>query len=131
MSKIRQLKNVEHDFEVAVGDAGVTVRLGAKWQAAATGEVVELWLCDEPHDGDCPIELPDADRAPLCDQRGHGKILGWWTGAFTDLPVSLRLIEHEMMARTSKGLYDSMRRAYGDAFGSDSIVTALIYARID
>ncbi len=135
MSKLRQLKNVAHDFEVAVGDVGVTVRLGAKWQVAGTGEVVELWRCDTPHDDDCPETFLDdnAGRHDLCAQQGHGKILGWWTGAFEDLPVALVAIEHEAACRHKiKALYASMVRAYGsDAFKSDSIVTALIYSRID
>lgn len=136
MAKARQLKYIvmagtgEVDLPKS-GEVAVTVRLGSKWQAAGTGEVVELWECEKGHGGDCPdmVDVPDEPDTgrEACRLRGHAKVLGWWSGVFQKLPPQLLAIEHSYNARTLAGLAGEMAQAYGDSFTLDSQVTALIF----
>lgn len=131
-----QLKNVQHDFTVNVGEVAVTVRLGDKWNNAyrdALKEdggalVVDLWQCEEPHSGECS-EFGSVTRFP-CHLRGTGVIIGAWRGNLIDIPQTLLWLEHEPDAQEWRGLYKSLRRGYGDQISPLSPVTALIYQRL-
>lgn len=135
MANPRQLKFVMFDAPPnrvelpPSGEVAVTVRLGAKWQKAGTGEVVELWECDHHHDGDCPYTEPGLAEAngECCLLLAHAKLLGWWAGEFNDLPRNLLMIEHSYKARFIEGLAKQMHAAYGEAFTEDAQVTALIF----
>jgi len=134
-----QLKNIRHDFDVAEGDVGVTVRLGRKWANRCTGHIVgvDLWECDKPHEGPCPlVEKIREDGEVIaevthCKYRGKAKVIGVWYGELHRLPPALLALEHEKSSRTLDGLRKSLKRGYGREIGDDEEVTAVIYYRTE
>jgi hypothetical protein len=128
-----QLKNVQHDFETPVGETGVTVRRGFKWASVATSTQLELWRCEVPHHGDCPVnsDAPEEgeDRNKNCAKQGTGRVVGHWVGQLKDLPARIIEQEHEEKSRTYSGLMFSLRRAYGPQLSDNDYVTALFYIR--
>jgi len=133
-----QLKNVQHDFEVPIGEIGVTVRLGDKWFQAfrshihdRDGFVVDLWQCPQGHSGECVATGPaNSDgTGVVCKFRGTAKIIGAWRGKLIHVPDTLLALEHEKSSRNFMGLLFSMRRAYPN-ISSHDYVTALIYTRL-
>ena len=104
-----------HTLDTAAGDNATTVRLGFKWADLKPGE--ELFLCV------CERE-PETHSV-----QGKGKVEGVWVGKFREIPAYLLQFEHFKPAREYRGLYDSMRKAYGDAFGEWSFVTVVMYQR--
>lgn len=118
------LKNIQHDFEVEIGDVGVTVRKGSKWADSVDMGLtdVELINCGEPHTGDCTQEKG-------CVYCGTAQLLGYWYGSLENIPKGLLALEHEKASRTYEGLLYSLKRAYGE-FDEKDFFTALIYLRI-
>ena len=117
---MKDLKNINHTFDVAVGDVGCTIRKGDKWSKEPVGEGIMLWNCSKGHDGKCLAG---------CKCEGTGVIVGSWTGKFGELPPSLVAIEHNRDARDMEVLREMMKAGYGEINDSD-LVTALIYYRI-
>lgn len=110
-----QLRNLDHGFDVPVGEVGVTVRNGHKWSVT---QGLEFNLVEQYSD-------PDLDDKVV----GQGKVLGFWQGKFKNLPDSLLSIEHNNQCRNYFNLLHTMETAY-PGFTEDSEVTALIYERI-
>lgn len=106
-----------HTLDVAVTDTGSTVRNGFKWADLKKGEVIELCVCTRD---------PETH-----DVQGKGKVDMLWFGYFRDIPAYLLQFEHEVRSRQYGGLYDSMRKAYGDSFGESSPVTVIVYTRVE
>jgi rubredoxin len=117
---MKDLKNIDHTFDVEVGDVGCTIRKGTKWSEVPPDEHLTLWNCPHPHSGDCdPFE---------CKHEGSGNVVGFWLGEFGKLPPSLVAIEHNKSARDMDVLREMMKVGYGK-INDDDIVTALIYER--
>ena len=112
---IKELKNLDHSFDISVGDIGVTIRLGNKW-SLNPGEVFHL------------VEQYSNERKD--EYVGQGKSIGFWYGKFSELPEKLLQIEHNIEARNKEILYNMMKAGYGDQFDIDSHITALIYERV-
>lgn len=112
-----------HPLQVAVTDSGSTVRLGFKWADLRNGEEVELCTCKSDDEFG-----PDQKEEHVV--RGVGKVERLWVGFFSDIPAKFIANEHEERARQYWGLYDSMRKAYGNEFGEQSLVTAIQYERV-
>ena len=113
-----------HALEVAVGDDGSTVRLGFKWADLKRGETIWLCVCTRhPHENDEGV----VDETH--EVQGKGQVEKLWFGYFKDIPAKAISVEHELRSREYWGLYDSMRYAYGDAFGEWSPVTVIQYVR--
>lgn len=106
-----------HMLETNVGEVGVTVRLGLKWNNLVNvGDWVALCVC-----------LPTPDDHHLA---GIGKVVELWTGAFTNIPARLLEQEHEISSRNYSGLFNSMKKAYGTTFSDSSVVTIVAYERV-
>jgi hypothetical protein len=104
-----------HSLDTPVREYGVTVRLGDKWaKIASEDQDIELCVCDPP------------DTHTI---QGQGTIVEVWHGSFADVPARLIEQEHEIRSRQFSGLYDSMKKAYGDKIDLDSEVTVLKYLR--
>ena len=116
-----QLKNVRHNFDVNVGDVGVTVRKGVKWSKTKHGDKLELWVCNQSHYGMCNESLG-------CHKVGEGMVLGYWVGPYGKLPPALLSIEHNITLRDKQQLTAILKKVYG-SIKNDDIVTALIYLR--
>ena len=110
-----KLRNLDHGFDLAVGDAGVTIRKGDKW-ALRRGEEFELV---EQYSGDRPDEVV-----------GKGVSLGYWVGPLCDVPANLLAIEHADGAKDWGICFEMMKAGYGDEFASDTEITAMIYLRL-
>lgn len=114
-----------HMLDTNVGEVGVTVRLGLKWNNLVNiGDWVALCVCMR-HSPDHSSVLNETHYLT-----GIGKVVELWTGAFTNIPARLIEQEHEMSSRNYSGLFDSMKRAYGTAFNADSVVTIVAYERV-
>ncbi len=111
----KQLKNLDHTFDLACFDIGVTIRKGLKW-AIQPNEKFHL-----------VEEFSDDKEDKLV---GKGISLGFWTGDFFNIPSRLLKMEHNVCARNKEVLFDMMKEGYGDSFDEWTIVTALIYQRI-
>ena len=111
-----QLKNVQHEFSVAVGEIGVTIRRGFKWAQVPVGAVVDLVFQSSPDD-------------VLGESRGTAKVTGVWVGRLLDLPARIIEKEHEPSSRTYSELVSSLKRGYGD-FNEAEYFTALFYKRL-
>lgn len=134
MASPRQLKFIQNGEPMDLpnkGEIAITVRLGQKWQLAGTGEIVELWVCGNPHTGNCPVIATPAEggEIALCKSPGPARVLGWWAGPFADIPPRLLSIGTPN-TRVGKGLVEAMRSAYGEAFTEDAEVTVLIFERL-
>ena len=124
-----ELKNVQHGFDLEVGDIGVTVRKGVLWaKRARLRDFVQLWECPEPHGESCAVLRGTGKQ---CVLHGAGQMLGCWIGLLDALPPQLLALEHEIESRTMMGLMSSLERAYGKATVDDDKQewTALIYVR--
>ena len=117
---LMQLKNINHTFDVGVGDVGVTIRKGSKWYDVRECDEFELRICPKAHDGVCNS---------LCKLVGLGKKIGNWKGTLKELPNALLKIEHNKKCRNREVLRQMLEVAYKDV-GNDTIVTALIYIRV-
>lgn len=117
---MEQLKNINHSFDVKLGDVGVTIRKGTKWYDKGLGTKMELRVCPKGHDGICNS---------LCTNAGMGEIIGRWKGAFANVPDALMSIEHNIECRNKDKCREMMERGYGSLSPHDT-VTALIYLRI-
>lgn len=104
-----------HELEVAVGDRGSTVRKGFKWADLKRNERIELCVCTRD---------PETH-----DVQGEGAVTDMWVGLFREIPAYLLSFEHERRSREYWGLYDSMRKAYGD-FSEADFVTVVLYDRV-
>lgn len=117
---MKQLKNIDHSFDVSLGDVGCTVRKGSKWYDwANVGHEMELRVCPKGHDGECNS---------LCHNAGVGKVIGWWKGELCALPPALLAMEHSIKARDKEVLRSMLEAGYGGICDADT-VTALIYIR--
>lgn len=112
-----------HPLHCAVSDTGSTVRNGFKWAGLVRGGDYIL-LCTCKSDDEFG---PDQEEEHVV--RGRGQVEKVWVGRFRDIPAYLISNEHEERSREYWGLYDSMRKAYGDEFGESSFVTVLWYRR--
>lgn len=111
------LKNVEHEFDVAVGQIGVTVRRGFKWAQVPRGTTVELYYQHSPEKG-------------LSDEfRGTAEVVGHWVGQLHNIPARVIEMEHEASSRLYSGLVESLKRGYGP-FEENEYFTALFYRRV-
>ncbi len=113
------LKNIDHSFDIAVGDVGCTIRKGDHWSTIPVGTDLLLMNCSVGHRGPCAAD---------CINEGTGRILGHWKGEFGKLPPALLGIEHNVSARNFDVLREMMRVGYGDIADGD-IITALVYVR--
>ena len=109
------LKNLDHSFDLRLGEVGVTVRAGTKWQIDVG---TKFKLVEQYTDNSMEFRV------------GYGKAIGWWSGKFNDVPQPLLSMEHNVAARDRWVLFNMMQAGYGDDFSGKSIVTALIYERI-
>lgn len=114
MERRMQLRNLDHGFDLKVGDVGVTIRKGYKW---ALNQGTEFDLVEQHSD-----EKPD-------EVVGTGVAIGNWLGRFKNVPNNLLKIEHNEWAQDKDTCFDMMKAGYGD-FTEDSEVTALIYERL-
>ena len=115
---MKQLKSL-HPVEVERGMNGVTIRNSPKWyRDVEVGDKVELiWQALDTWGG-----MNDVPQ-------GIGIIIDKKVELFYNLKAKDIDHEHEISSRTYSGLLASMRRAYGDDFGEDSVVTILTYRR--
>jgi hypothetical protein len=104
-----------HPLEVGVSELTSTVRNGFKWADLKDGEEIELCVCTRD---------PETHSV-----EGIGVVNNLWFGRFEDVPSRLISNEHEISSRTYKGLFTSMRKAYGSSFDEDSPVTVIEYWR--
>ncbi len=111
------LYNVEHDFDVEVGEVGVTLRRGDKWFKVPAG--TQLLLIRRDGSGDSAQE----------GVQGTGEVVGHWYGRLMDLPARVIEKEHEPSSRLYTGLLASLRRAYGE-IAEQEMFTALVYRRL-
>ena len=112
----KQLQSL-HAIELNVGEVGTTVRNGRKWydQVVVT-DIVDLVV--QTHLGDKGRKV------------GTGRIFSKKLVIFFDILARDIDSEHEISSRNYSGLLASMRKAYGDDFDEDSLVTVLAYRRI-
>lgn len=115
------LQNIDHGFDVERGEIGVTIRKGTKWAHVPRDAELVLFNCGEAHSGEC--------TPATCRYCGEGVKRGHWVGKMKHLPKSLLALEHNTEARDLEVLNRMMRTAYGDDFGPETVVTALIYER--
>ena len=118
-SEMLYLKNVNHTFDLLVGDVGCTIRKGSKWAKVPIGETLELMNCNQPHQGTCGED---------CKREGTGKAIGSWLGKFQELPRNLLQIEHNIAARDIVTLKEMLEVGYG-SIAEDDIIIALVYQR--
>ena len=103
-----------HTIDIGVGETGVTVRRGDKWfNRVSGGTSIQL---QETLEGKSEVV-------------GSGRVKDVWLGRFVGVPASLIEIEHEESSRTYSGLLASMRRAYGEEFSENDVVTVFSYER--
>ena len=105
-----------HSLDIAVMDYGTTVRKGSKWEDLAPNEQFELCVC---------TRNPETH-----DVKGIGRAVALWYGQFREIPARMLVNEHEIASRDYWGLFDSMRRAYGDDFNEADAVTVIEYQRM-
>ena len=110
------LRNLDHGFDLTVGEVGVSVRYGNKW---AVEQGFEFDLVEQ-------YSNPDHEDKVV----GRGRALGFWRGPFNELPGNLLNIEHNFDARNYHILKDMLSYSYPD-FTEESEVTALIYERTE
>jgi hypothetical protein len=113
------LRNIDHAFDVELGDVGCTVRKGTKWAEVPSGELLELMNCPTAHPDECHAG---------CYYEGLGEKIGHWVGPLKGLPKSLVAIEHNVKARNIVMLREMLETAYGE-LNDDDIYTALLYIR--
>lgn len=118
-----QLKNVNHGFDLEVGDVGCTIRHGYRWSNYVTGTPIELWNCKEQHHGLCTEET--------CTRCGTGVIIGSWCGKLKELPPSLLAMEHTNDLKDYDALFTMLKKVYDDFTSEKEPVTALIYLRTE
>lgn len=118
---MKQLKNINHSFDLKLNQIGTTFRKGNKWHTIKG--MVELWNCREPHHGKCT-----KDKG--CRYEGIGNIIGSWNGKFVDVPSNLIDIEHNNNCQNAMTLIKTLHQAYGN-FSIEDIFTVLIYERIE
>lgn len=120
---MKQLQNVNHNFDVLIGVPATTVRKGPKWSDTQTpaGTLMELRECTGPHhDGVCNSS---------CILMGHAVKLGSWYGQMQDASGML-LAQHGCYKCRDIGvLYNMLEAAYA-GFTGDEYVTVLIYLRV-
>lgn len=119
---MKELRNINHSFDLRVFGIGVTIRVGQKWALeVGQGEDFSLYVCPDPHSEPCP------DHG--CKFCGVGTKLGHWVGRLGELPREL-LTLHNESARDMDVLLAMLREGYGPDVSSTTIVTALIYERL-
>lgn len=115
--KMKVIHNL-HRIDTKVGEIGVTVRDGSKWyNIVAPGDKIELCECTEDREVHSIV--------------GHGEVIQLYMGKFSNVPAKYIEFEHEKTSRIYSGLLKSMRKAYGEDWFEDSLVTVLFYKRID
>jgi len=108
-----------HKIDTKVGEKGVTIRLGIKWyNRVRKGDIIDLQ------------ETIVGDTDTIQTIAGEGKITGKVYTTFKDIPARYVEKEHEEKSRVYSGLFESMKKAYGDEFDENSLVTVLFYERI-
>lgn len=111
------LKNIDHSFDVPIGDVGVTIRKGEKWRNIEIGTNLTLMNCKRAHKGTC---------LKTCRHEGYGEVIGVYKFEARSIPNSLIKIEHNKEARDKEVLIKMLERAYGKIKPMD-ILTAVIY----
>jgi hypothetical protein len=95
----------------------VTVRLGSKWNAYYYGNrSVDTFK----------VELATSEGETI----GHGKIEYVELRYFTDIPPTILELEHDPACRNLRGLYDELKKAYGETFTVRSTVS-VVYFTVD
>lgn len=115
-----ELRNVKHGFDLVVGQVGVTVRKGEKYSKLPIGTIFELFECQSPHTGSC--------KDVGCKACGTGIMLGYWVGAWKDIPQGLLSLEHNIEARSKAVCERMLKEGYG-SLEPDDTVTAVLYLR--
>jgi hypothetical protein len=133
---MRQLKFIAPTLMPTKGRPCTTLRNGDKWADLEQHEEVEIWVCSQPHYGDCAEKFtPDH---PACDALAGGgglpdpcKMLGIatitlppWCGTFLDVPARL-LDRHHCGPMSYVEAKEGMEGIYGDNFGVYGKVTVI------
>jgi hypothetical protein len=113
-----------HKVEVDPGEVGSTVRKGNKWASATPGTKLDFCECASSCYADDHVEERD------CIIVGVGEVTDQWFGTFKNIPARVIENEHEALARLYSGLLYSMRRAYGEDFSEEELVTVVTYKRL-
>ena len=118
-----------HSLDADVGAAASTVRKGGKWADLSHKEHFKLCVCSDR------CQRPDecgtvGESCANCSIEGEGETIMLWFGRFNDIPARYLSLEHEVRSREFNGLFDSMRKAYGETFYLDSPVTVVVYQRV-
>ncbi len=109
------MRNLDHGFDVSVGDVGVSIRSSSKWSKINQGELINL--VEQYSDGKESTKV------------GEGVIIGKWVGEFRSLPPALISIEHSNDFKNKDYLSSILNNVYHGSFHEEAIVTAVIYYR--
>lgn len=111
---MKKIENLNHTFDLEVGEIGVTIRKGIKWYLHSNlSDRVEL------------VENFNGVRKTV----GLGKIIGYWIGEYHNIPEPLVRMEHNKKARSRKVLHKMMVKAYGKIENTDYVI-AVLYIRL-
>lgn len=96
-----------------------TCRYGDKWADLKPEDIVEIWICNKSHYGNC------ADQKG-CFQFGTATVSNVWTGDFLFIPARFLQYEHDPKCRDFPGLYGTMYNIYGPKFYDNPFVAFLM-----
>jgi len=113
-----------HSLDVEPLHMASMVRNGFKWADLQYGEKIELCVCTRGEG------MVDGTISETHDVQGIGSVRELWFGRFQDIPARLLRWEHEERSREYNGLFESMRKAYGEEFGERNPVVVLTYYRV-
>ena len=120
---MKQLKNVDHTFDLMVGETGFTVRKGEKWyKNLKVGEIIELWKCSTQHTGQC--------SSSTCEYCGQGEIVYSSPEFFKNLSAELLLFQHNKKSRDYHFLFNTMLKSY-EKFSYNDVVSLVFYKRLN
>jgi hypothetical protein len=101
------------------GGLNVTVRLGTKWyENFAEGNTDPSLL--EP----ISVDLADVSGFKV----GNGLIEAVDVGYFHNIPQSILDLEHDESCRTLNGLYQELKKCYGNNFHAGSLVSIVYFS---
>ena len=131
-------------LEVAVGDTAYTVRRGKKWwKLAHPDQIINLCYCTKPPEYTLAAGLTGTQAREVAlraeelaaqetrhEIQGLGVVVEMWKGKFRYIPAVYVEREHKARSRKYDGLLEAMRRAYGQDFSEEELVTVLGYRRV-
>jgi len=92
---MKQLQNINHDFDLQIGETGFTVRKGRKWyDKCDLGDILRLWKCKKAHSGKCTDKY--------CEFCGTGEIVHLSLEFFKNLTPELLMFEHSKKCKKLK-----------------------------